>query len=61
MINLADNFPFSPPPGAAAHTGSRAGSGVGVPPGDPLCGYHAPSSGCTGLDEEEEEEEGSIN
>lgn len=48
-------FPHSPLPWAAAPT--RAG---GVPQGEPLCGYHTPSSGCTRLKErgERREEEG---
>lgn len=57
---LGRQFPplYSPLPWAAAP--SRAG---GVPQGEPLCGYHTPSSGCTRLKErgerrEEEEEEG---
>lgn len=48
-------FPHSPLPWAAAPT--RAG---GVPQGEPLCGYHTPSSGCTRLKArgERREEEG---
>lgn len=43
VVNLAEKF-LSSFPGAAAP--SRAG---GVPQGEPLCGYHTPSSGCSGL------------
>lgn len=48
MVNLADNFLSSPLPGVAAVAPIRAG---GIPLGKPLCGYHTPSSGCSGLKE----------
>ena len=38
--------PLTSPMSAAAPTRAR-----GVPLGEPLCGYHTPSSGCTGLKE----------